>query len=603
MRRNLLYKIGALLLIAILITTSSIQQLKLDNMRNELGINDSQDIEDKSPAVVFTTIALGSFRGFIANLLFLRSNRMQEERRYYELHQLAKWIRNLQPRYTKAIAFMAWNMAYNISVTFDTPEERWVWVSKGIDLYMDAIKNHSSDPDLYWEFGWLFQHKMGMNLDDANRYYKQQWALKMLKLLKEKPNLELLANATRNPGLLHAKLDRLGFKEFNDLLEAYKLDFQDLSQQVLADKNFALPEKITKYIKEEKWQKEIVRFIKANELRRHDEKTLFYLLDGIVDFKDILATTPEKWSFSEFEKRFRELGRTPQAIIDGIVLPPKAKSEILTIIDSFMRDKWAWNEYRLDVRKIAKINEEYGDLDWRVAETHAIYWAKIGLEQNPDHIQCKRMVSQALKDVVDRGRLLYFNSETHQSFDWTYNVDLVEKVSEILEANIESLDESQRSTFETGYNNFLIDAVVATYIYNRKKQSAKFYNKLKKRNPSYTKPLNEFVTPEVGEDLSSMNEDQARSVLEGFLIRSFQQVLYENLEQAQFWFVRAVNVYTMFDSKTKNGSGRQGWTSSFSDMSERALGYVKSQAPTRSTALQNFYDSVIKSKESNKKPE
>ena len=134
-----------------------------------------------------------------------------------------------------------------------------------------------------------------------------------------------------------------------------------------------------------------------------------------------------------------------------------------------MRDKWAWDEYRLDVRKIAKINEEYGDLDWRVAETHAIYWAKIGLEQNPDHIQCTRMVSQALKDVVDRGRLLYFSSETHQSIDWTYNVDMVEKVSEILEANIESLDESKRSTFETGYNNFLIDAVVATYVYGRKK--------------------------------------------------------------------------------------------------------------------------------------
>ena len=113
--------------------------------------------------------------------------------------------------------------------------------------------------------------------------------------------------------------------------------------------------------------------------------------------------------------------------------------------------------------------------------------------------------------------------------------------------------------------------------------------------------MNEFVTPEVGEDLGSMNEDQARSLLEGFLIRSFQQILYENVEQAQFWFVRAVNVYNMFEEKTKNRNGRQGWTSSFSIMAERALEYVKSQAPAKSIALQNFYDSVIKPKESDKK--
>ena len=167
MRRNLLYKLGGIFAIIILIFLSSSKQLELDKMRNDLGINDTQDIKDKSPSVVFTTVALGSFRGFIANLLFLRSQRMQDERRYYEVHQLAKWIRNLQPKFTGAIAFMAWNMSYNISVTYDTPQERWVWVKKGLDMYLDAIKNHSGDPKLYWEFGWLFQHKMGMNLDDA----------------------------------------------------------------------------------------------------------------------------------------------------------------------------------------------------------------------------------------------------------------------------------------------------------------------------------------------------------------------------------------------------------------------------------------------------
>ena len=585
----------------LLVFASSRQQLKLDTMRNDLGINDSNDIKDKSPTVVFTTIALGSFRGFIANLLFLRSNRMQEERRYYELHQLAKWIRNLQPRYTKAIAFMAWNMSYNISVTFDTPQERWVWVSKGIDLYLDAIKNHSGDPDLYWEFGWIFQHKMGMNLDDANRYYKQQWAMKMLKLLTENPDMEHLAENTRSQGLLHAKLARLGFEEFNQLLDAYKMPFDDLRRAIMDDPDYKLSEKITKYVKEEAWQEEIIKFVKLTEQKRHEASTLYYLLAGIIDLDEILKSTSEKWNFSSFEKRFRELGGLPQEVDElvGLELKPSEKKEVLSIIDAFMRDKWAWDVYRLDVRKLAQLNKEYGALDWRIAETHAIYWARIGLEKNPDHIQCVRMVSQALKDVVDRGKLLYFNSETHQSIDWTYNIDMVDKVSELLEENIESLDERRRSTFETGYQNFLIDAVVSMYVYNRKKKAMDYYKKLRERspgNPKYKLSLAAFVTPEVNEDLSSMNEDQARSILDSFLVRAFQRVLYGEDDQALFWWGRATGFYNSFQKKTANRKGRQGWTSNFTEMASRAKEYVITQAPGRAGDVNYFFNALIKPK-------
>jgi hypothetical protein len=593
-------KITCLILMLCLVMASSHQQLKLDKMRNELGINDTNDIKDKSPGVVFTTIALGSFRGFIANLLFLRSNRLQEERRYYEVHQLAKWIRNLQPRYTKAIAFMAWNMSYNISVTFDTPQERWVWVDKGIDLYLDAIKNHSGDPELYWEFGWLFQHKMGMNLDDANRYYKRQWALKMVKLYGEKPDMNLLAQSGRQQGLLHAKLARMDFKEFNQLLSAYKMTFEELFEEVLASPTYELPEKITKYLKKPEWQEEVVKFIKLGNLKRHEPTTLAYMLDGIVNFDEVLGKTPQKWDFKKFESRFQEIGNVPQEISDNILLAPSDKAEVLAIIDSFMRDRWSWNEYRLDVRKIANLNTEYGALDWRVAETHAIYWAKMGLEKNPNHVQCTRMVSQALKDIVDRGKLLYFSSETYQDIDWTYNVDVIDNVSAKLEENIENLDESKRSTFETGYENFLIDAVVSLFVYNKKQKAMSYYKRLQERhpdNPKYKQALEAFVTPEVTEDLSSMNEDQARSILEGFMVRAYQMVMFDDTEQAIHWWTRSINIYNSFKKRTANRKGRQGWTSTFSVMAERVMERVKADFPLQQTKIMNFYDIIVKKKE------
>ena len=500
----------------------------------------------------------------------------------------------MESRDSKSIAYMAWNMVYNTSLTFDTPQERWVWVNKGIDLYLEAVKNNSKAPDLYWQLGWVFQHKMGMNLDKSNRYYKQLWAIKMLKLLKDEADIEMLAEATRSQKILHAKLARLGFKEFNLLLAVSNMDFKDLRDEILADPEFKLPATIARSIKEKKQQLEIVKFVKDTEQKRHDPETLFYLLKDVVDLKNIIASTPEKWDFDQFEKRFRELGKLPRAIEEALPQEPAAKNDVVNIIDSFMRDKWAWQVYHLDVRRMAKINAEYGNFDWRVAETHAIYWAKLGLEKDPKHVQCLRMLHQALQDVVDRGKLLYFKNEKYLSIDWTYNVDLVGKVDEILAAKIESLDESRRSTFETGYNNFLIDAVVAMYVYNRKKEAAAYYQKLKKRNSSYTKPLNEFVTPEVGEGLEGMNEDQARSVLEGFLKRSFQLVLYKNVDQAPFWFIRAVKVYTMFKDKTKNLKGRQGWTSSFDVMATRTRDHFITQAPERADDIQKFYNESAK---------
>jgi len=593
MRRNALYKTGAFVLLLVFIALSTFQQQKLDTMRNNLGINDSRDIKDKSPAMILTTVGLGSFRGFIANLLFLRSNRLQEERRYYEVHQLAKWVRNLQPRYTKAISFMAWNMSYNISVTFDTPEERWVWVRKGIDLYQDALENHSGDPDLYWEFGWIFQHKMGMNLDDANRYYKQQWALQMVKLLGEKSKLAEIAGASKNTDLLHVKLANLKYKEWNELLAALKMSFEDVRSYVLADEEHELPERITKFLKDEKWQEEVVKFIIAGEEKRYELETLKYLLEGMVDVDEILKKTPDSWSFKQFEKRFRELGRTPLVFTDLIELGPTAKAQVVNTIDLFMRDRWAHKVYKLDTRRMLKINEEYGALDWRVAETHAIYWAKKGLEVNPDHIPCIRMVSQALKDVIDRGRLLYFHSDTHTSIDWTYNVALVDKVSEIQEEIINSLAQGDRGTFETGYKNFLIDAVVALYVHGSKKRSAAYYKKMRQRYPEDEKlnvSLHKFVTPEINEDIGSMNENQARGILYGFLRNSYKYIIWQEPDLASFWWNRADSLYKSYKKRTANRKGRQGWTRSFREMAYAELLPLKRAVPTRAAALQAFVD-------------
>ncbi len=145
-----------------------------------MGLTRISPLENAPPILAFTTVALGGFRGIIANALWIRATELQEEDKYFEMFQLADWITKLQPHFTTVWVHQAWNMAYNISIKFQDPRDRWIWVKRAIELLRDeALRYNPNEPLLYRELGWFYQHKMGNFLDDAHNQYKQYWAAEM----------------------------------------------------------------------------------------------------------------------------------------------------------------------------------------------------------------------------------------------------------------------------------------------------------------------------------------------------------------------------------------------------------------------------------------
>ncbi|MBU4212393.1 MAG: hypothetical protein KKD33_07405 [Verrucomicrobia bacterium] len=141
-------------------------------------------LENAPPLMAFTTVALGGFRGLIADLLWLRTIRLQQEGRIFEIAQLADWITKLEPHFTTVWAFQAWNMAYNISVLFPDAENRWRWVRNGIRLLRDeGLRYNPRNPNLYKELGWLYQHKIGYIMDSAHPFYRRKLAETMQAVL------------------------------------------------------------------------------------------------------------------------------------------------------------------------------------------------------------------------------------------------------------------------------------------------------------------------------------------------------------------------------------------------------------------------------------
>src|SRR5580704_4824747 len=174
-------KVILLAVVAVLLFASGQLQKSLNHDRDRLGLTFSEPLQNAPPVLALTTQALGGFRGLISNFLWMRANDLQNNDQFFEAAQLANWITDLEPHFTQVWVYEGWNMAYNISVKFKDPADRWRWVQDGIALLRDrGLAYNPNDILIYRELAWFYQHKVGQNLDDANNYYKTAWAREMM---------------------------------------------------------------------------------------------------------------------------------------------------------------------------------------------------------------------------------------------------------------------------------------------------------------------------------------------------------------------------------------------------------------------------------------
>ncbi len=139
---------------------------------------------DVPPGVRFVMVALGGFRGLLADALWVRASRLQDEGRVFEVAELTEWITRLDPRSPEVWAYHAWNLAYNLASLFPDPADRWRWVKNGIRLLRDeGIPANPRDSRLYGELGWLYADKVAGRWDPAQVYYRASFADEMTVLM------------------------------------------------------------------------------------------------------------------------------------------------------------------------------------------------------------------------------------------------------------------------------------------------------------------------------------------------------------------------------------------------------------------------------------
>ena len=426
------------LAVALLIGSGQIQNF-LNTDRNRLGLTHTAALDNAPPMLAFTTVALGGFRGLISNLLWIRTNTLQQNDQYFEAAQLATWITELEPNFSQVWLFQAWNMAYNISVKFTAPEDRWRWVQRGIALLRDqGLPYNPDNPLIHRELSWFFQHKMGANLDEANLYYKQQWALEM------------------SP----------------------------------------------------------------------------YFGPQGTNFDDLLNP------------------RTP---------------ETLQRLQTFT------NHFKIDPAFAQNVDRQYGPLDWRTPEAHAIYWAAAGIaaaDRNPDNVKAddvttlRRSIYQSIFQAFHHGRIIPNPFSNLPAFG--PNLELIPKVNAAYLAMM-AADPKMHDNFANAHRNFLRDAIYFLYENNRIADAAKWFKILGDTYPNKTiiekdpnsfprnVTLDEFAITTANIDVNETSQERVTSAVQGLIVRAYTELAMGQDDRSAGYLLLANKVYARYQEKSATG--------------------------------------------------
>jgi hypothetical protein len=134
-------------------------RLAAEKKRRDLGEATIGQIDTGS--FMMKLFLLGGFRGIVADLLWLRAEENKRDHDWDRLKTTVELITKLQPHFLSIWTFQGWNLAYNVSVEWDAPEDKYEWIKQGIKFVQEGVSKNARSPDLVWDTAWFYYHKIG----------------------------------------------------------------------------------------------------------------------------------------------------------------------------------------------------------------------------------------------------------------------------------------------------------------------------------------------------------------------------------------------------------------------------------------------------------
>jgi hypothetical protein len=157
MQRKIVFALGILFLFVAMYPYK--QFLHAEAVKRDLGEATMGEVDTGS--FMLKLALLGGARGIAANVLWMRAQDLQKAQDWDKMEATVNLITKLQPHFLQIWTFQGWNLAYNVSVEWDAPEDKYEWIKKGIQFLQDGVKKNRKSPDLIWNTAWTYYHKLG----------------------------------------------------------------------------------------------------------------------------------------------------------------------------------------------------------------------------------------------------------------------------------------------------------------------------------------------------------------------------------------------------------------------------------------------------------
>jgi len=229
-------------------------------------------------------------------------------------------------------------------------------------------------------------------------------------------------------------------------------------------------------------------------------------------------------------------------------------------------------KYKLDPLHMKAVDDEFGPLEWRLPESHAIYWATLGLKRakKEEQITLRREIYQPLQLAFQRGRLIEFNVGDKKRYDIGPNLAMIPNANKAYEKAMGE-DAEYRDHIASAHKNFLKDAVYFLYTHNRRADAQQWMNYLVAKYPDALiydvrgemktpqkiadMTVEDYCAARVTEDISETSRTRVQQAIEGFLERSYFHLAIGEDDYATGYALFAGDIWDRYQRKvTRKGN-------------------------------------------------
>ncbi len=308
--------------------------------------------------------------------------------------------------------------------------------------------------------------------------------------------------------------------------------------------------------------------------------------------------------FLNILKNKKDVGEKVLALIDD----PKNKP-LVDGLEGFIRADELRKEWKMDPKIIADLRKPdmYGPLDFRLPQSHAIYWAYLGLKRSGrdvsfdalnamiktgdtfNALNCKRVIYGSLQDIFRRGRFIITAEGIPLISPDIRFIPVLHRVylslgKNYAKANGKKWDGTAGELFRSGHVNFLRKAIAMYFQYGRMDMAKKYWNILNKLYPNkeYKIGMQAYVYKYIREDLQSLGLADVDATVMMFLMQAYTRyAMGDDYEAAALkkWAKMVYDAY-MKERLLRQRTGRTA-LASFNKMNAQAIKFVIKSLPPK----------------------